>query len=257
MDEVKTTVDGRPAWVDLASSDSAASREFYAKLFGWEVVVSPDPQFGGYAMATIAGQEVAGIGPTMAPGQPTAWAVYIGTSDVDEIARRVVAAGGTVVAPSMDVGDLGRLAVFQDTIGAHISAWQAKAMGGFHHGGPNTYGWAELNARGLEAALPFYEKVFGWTEKTSEMGEGSPPYTEFLADGEAVAGAMEMAPAVPAKVPSFWMVYFTVASVDDVLKQGVAGGAELMMGPTDYPGGRFAILRDPQGATFGLIAMHD
>jgi predicted enzyme related to lactoylglutathione lyase len=68
---------------------------------------------------------------------------------------------------------------------------------------------------------------------------------------------MEMAPAIPAEVPSFWMVYFSVASVDEVLKQGVAGGAELMMGPTDYPGGRFAILRDPQGATFGLIAMRD
>jgi predicted enzyme related to lactoylglutathione lyase len=257
MDEAKTAAAGKPAWVDLSSSDPAASRAFYAKLFGWDVEVSPDPRFGGYAMATIAGKEVAGIGPTMAAGQPTAWAVYVGTEDAADLAQKVQAAGGTVIAPPMDVGEAGCLAVFRDTIGAHISAWQPGQMGAFQHGGPNTYGWAELNARGLEAALPFYEKVFGWTEKTSEMGEGIPPYTEFLADGEAVAGAMEMAPTVPAEVPSFWMVYFSVASVDDVLKKGVASGAELMMGPTDYPGGRFAILRDPQGATFGLITTHD
>jgi predicted enzyme related to lactoylglutathione lyase len=256
MDEVRTAIDGRPAWVDLASSDAPASREFYARLFGWDVVVSPDPQFGGYAMAAIAGREVAGIGPTMAPGQPTSWAVHIGTSDVDEIARKVRAAGGTVVAPPMNVGDLGRLAVLQDPIGAHISAWQPVQMRGFHRGVPNTFGWAELNARGLEGAVTFYEKVFGWRARVSDTGDGAPPYTEFLVDGEAVAGAMEMAPMVPAQVPSFWLVYFSVVSIDDTQAKAVAGGAELMMGSTEYPGGRFAILRDPQGATFGLITTH-
>jgi predicted enzyme related to lactoylglutathione lyase len=153
----------------------------------------------------------------------------------------------------MNVGVMGRLAVFRDPIGAHISAWQPAQMGGFHHDAPDTFGWAELNARGLQAALPFYEKVFGWATKVSEMGEGAPPYTEFLVDGESVAGAMEMAPMVPAEVPSFWLVYFNVTSVDEAGAKAVAAGAELRMGPTDYPGGRFAVLQDPQGATFGLI----
>ena len=256
MDEAKTAVASRPAWVDLSSSDPAGSREFYSKLFGWDVEVSPDPQFGGYAMAKIAGKDVAGIGPTQSPEQPTAWAVHIGTADAEELAQRVRAAGGTVVAPPFPVGEEGRLAVFQDTIGAYISAWQPIQMSGFHRGEPNTFGWAELNARGREAALPFYQKVFGWTARTSEMGEGAPPYTEFLVNGESIAGAIEMAPMVPAEVPSFWMVYFSVTSVADMLTKAVAGGAEVMMGPTDYPGGRFAVLRDPQGATFGLLTMN-
>ena len=256
MDEVKTAVENRPAWVDLSSSDPGASRGFYATLFGWDVQVTPDPRYGGYAMAKVGGNDVAGIGPVMMPGQPTAWGVHIGTGSVDAVVGRVQAAGGTVVAPPMDVGDMGRLAVFRDPIGAHISAWQPSEMGSFHHGAPNTFGWAELNARGLQGAVPFYEKVFGWTARISEMGEGAPPYTEFLLDGEVVAGAMEMGPMVPAQVPSFWMVYFNVASVDEGQAKAVAGGAELLMGPTEYPGGRFAILRDPQGATFGLITMH-
>ena len=71
-------------------------------------------------------------------------------------------------------------------------------MGGFQTDAPNSFGWAELNARGIDKAIPFYTSVFGWTTRTSEMGEGQPPYTEFLLDGESIAGAWEMSPMVPA-----------------------------------------------------------
>ena len=160
-----TATTNRPAWVDLSSSDAAASREFYSKLFGWEVVVSPDPQYGGYAMARVGGEEVAGIGPKMSPEAPTAWSVYIGTSEADGLAQKVQDAGGTVIAPAFDVGDQGRMAVFQDPSGAFISAWQPSAMGAFKSGGLHTFGWAELSARGIEKAVPFYKSVFGWTDK--------------------------------------------------------------------------------------------
>lgn len=71
---------GRPAWVDLSSSDPTASHAFYSAILDWKIVVSPDPQYGGYAMARIDGRDVAGIGPSQ-PGAPTAWALYIGTED--------------------------------------------------------------------------------------------------------------------------------------------------------------------------------
>lgn len=243
----------KPAWVDLSSSDPAASREFYSKLFGWQVEVDPDPQYGGYALARIGGRDVAGIGPKMMPEAPTAWMAYIGTDDADALADRVKAAGGNVIAPPMEVGDQGRMAVFQDPSGAFISAWQRKAMGGFSTDSPNTFGWAELNARGLDKAVAFYAAVFGWVSKTSEMGEGQPPYTEFLLRGESIAGAMEMNPMVPAQVPSYWMVYFEVSDVDGSFRKATEAGAQEMLAPQDFPGGRFAILTDPQGAVFGLL----
>ena len=85
------------------------------------------------------------------------------------------------------------------------------------------------------------------------MGEGQPPYTEFLLDGRSVAGAMEMNPMVPAQVPSYWMVYFSVDDVDETYRKALAAGAHEMLPPGDFPGGRFAIVSDPQGATFGLL----
>lgn len=255
MADARAAVANKPVWVDLASSDAGASRDFYSKLFGWKVEVSPDPQYGGYAVAQIDGKDVAGIGPKMSPEAPTAWSVYIGTHDAEELAGTVSAAGGTVVMPPFDVGDQGRMAVFQDPSGAFISAWQPKAMSGFQAGAANTFGWAELNARGIEKAIPFYQQVFGWTAKTSDMGEGAPPYTEFQLDGQSIAGGMEMNPMIPADVPSHWLVYFGVEDVDRSFEAATAAGARELMAPQDFPGGRFGILADPQGAAFGILKM--
>jgi hypothetical protein len=218
---------GKPIWVDLFSGDPEGSRAFYARLFGWHVEVNSDPQYGGYALATIGGQPVAGIGPKMMPEAPTAWSIYIGTPDADELAKTVQAAGGTVIAPPMTVGDQGRMAVFQDPSGAFISAWQPISMAGSIEGRSNTFRWAELNSRGFERAARFDEAVFGWVPQLSPM--------------------------VPAFVPSYWMVCFSVADVDASHRTALEAGATEMLAPQDFPGGRFAILGDPQGATFGLI----
>ena len=255
MAETKTAVVNKPAWVELSSADAAGSRTYYGGLFGWNIEVIEDPQYGGYGMARIDGHDVAGIGPTQSPQQPTAWSLYIGTADAGELAKRVEAAGGKVVAPPFDVGAQGRMAVFQDPSGAFVSGWQPATMGAFHAGEPNTFGWAELNARGIEKAIPFYEQVFGWKAHTREAGEGAPPYTEFHIGDDPIAGAMEMNPMVPAEVPSYWMIYFNVPDVDQAFAKATGSGGQEMMAPQDFPGGRFAIVRDAQGAFFGLLTM--
>jgi len=246
----------KPVWIDVYSDDAAAQRAFYAGLFGWQIEVSPDPQYGGYAQATIGGKDVAGIGPKMMPEAPTAWAIYIGTADVVALAARVQAAGGKVIAPPMQIGDQGSMAVFQDPAGAFISAWQPAMMeGGLIGAGAGTFGWAELNSRGLDQALPFYRDVFGWDTKLGTMGEGGPRYIEFSAGGQLIGGGMDMNPMVPAEVPSYWTVYFTVDDVDTSFRKALGLGAREMLAPQDFAGGRFAILGDPQGASFGLLKM--
>jgi predicted enzyme related to lactoylglutathione lyase len=256
MAEAKTAVANKPAWVDLSTSDAPAAREFYAKVFGWKIEVNPDPQYGGYGMANVGGKQVAGIGPKMSPDAPTAWSVYIGTDNADDLAKKVQAAGGKVIAPPFDVGDQGRMAVFQDPTGAFISGWQPRAMNAeFPSGEAGTFAWAELSSRGVDKALPFYQKVFGWTTKTSDMGPDSPPYNEFQLGGESIAGGQEMQPMVPAQVPSYWLAYFGVDDVDKSFKTATQAGAKEIVAPMDFPGGRFAIVSDPQGAAFGLLKM--
>ena len=253
MAEAKTALLNRPTWVDLSTSDAGGAREFYSKLFGWQVEVSPDPMYGGYGMAKKDGRDVAGIGPKMAAEAPTAWSVYIGTDDIDGLAGKVAAAGGTVAMAPFDVGAAGRMAVFQDPSGAFICAWQAGDMAGFEAKGPGTYGWGELNARGFDKALAFYGSVFGWGEKRYPMGDMPGEYHEFQLGGETIAGGMEMAPPVPAEMPSYWLVYFSVEDPDASYAKALELGGREMLPPQDFPGGRFAIVSDPQGAAFGLL----
>lgn len=250
-----TAKEPKPAWVELATDDPAASREFYSQLLGWNVAISEDPQYGGYSMARLSDGDgdVAGITAKMMPEAPTAWGLYIETDDAAALGDAVQAAGGTVIAPAFDVGDMGRMAVFADPTGAVISAWQAGSMRTFRTGDVGTFGWAELNARGIGQAIEFYGKVLGWRAETNPMGEGQPDYTQFYVGEESIAGAMEMQPAIPAEVPSYWMVYFNVSDVDAAFVRANELGATGVVPPSPMPGGRFAIVNDPQGAVFGLL----
>jgi predicted enzyme related to lactoylglutathione lyase len=245
---------GVPVWADIASPDAAATRQFYSGLLGWQVEVNPDPQYGGYGIAKVDGNDVAGVGPQQQQPGPTVWSLYIGTEDLDGLAQAVTAAGGTVVAPPFPVGDQGRMAVFQDPTGGFISGWESAVMTGFQTEGAGAYGWAELNARGVDTVIPFYERVFGWTHRDSDMGPGQ-RYTEFLKDGVSIAGAWEMNAAMPAEVPTYWQIYFNVDDVDASHRKALDLGGRETVAPQDFPGGRFAIISDPQGASVGLLRL--
>ena len=258
MAEAKTAVAHKPVWTDLATSDAEAAREFYGKVFGWKVEVNPDPQYGGYALAKVGGKDVAGIGPKQMEEAPTAWTVYIGTQDADDTVKKAQAAGGNVIVPTMAVGDQGKMAIIQDPSGAMIGVWQSQNMTGAQLiDKPNSMGWAELNSRGVDKAKPFYTKLFNWGEKTTPGAGENPEYTEFQTGGQSIAGAMEMNPMVPAEVPSYWLVYFNVDNVDKAFKHVTDAGGKEMLAPQDMPGGRFAIVSDPQGASFGLLKMEE
>lgn len=240
---------GEPTWIDLASSDLAASHAFYGSLFGWDAGEG-DPDFGGYGMYTLGGKSIAGFAPLMFPGQPEAWSCYISVEDADKTAGLVTQYGGQVHAEPMDVGDLGRMAFFVDPRQGYLGIWQPKAMTGadvIQEEG--TLGWVELSTRDLPGVLDFYSGVFGW----STRDDGG--YTEFQIGSLSVAGATDMPEMVPAEVAAFWMPYFIAGDVRAKAAQaGELGGTVLL--PFGTGGGvEFSVVRDPQGASFGLLHM--
>jgi uncharacterized protein len=245
---------GVPSWVDLATPDVTAAAEFYGSLFGWEVPETP-AEFGGYRMATLRGRNVAGIGPQMQPGMPTAWSTYVATDDADATAKAVADAGGQTFMAPMDVMEAGRMAVFADSTGAAFGVWQA----GMHTGAgivnePVSLSWNELATREPDKATAFYRDVFGWQPQVHQMGPSS--YTEWLLDGESsIAGMMPMDENFPAEVPAHWRVYFSVADADATVAKATELGGAVHVPPMDIPQGRIATLGDPQGAMFSVIQL--
>jgi uncharacterized protein len=242
---------GTPSYVDIGSPDPDATAAFYSALFGW-TVNDLGPDAGGYKMAQIDGDDVAGIGPQQAPGPPY-WTTYFTVDDADAAAKAVEAAGGSVLAPGMDVMDAGRMAVCMDPNGAAFSVWQPKAsIGSYRVNEHGTLCWSELNTWKFEDAKKFYGDVFGWTY------QGDDTYAQPLVDGQSVAGVMPMSTdRVAAETPEHWLVYFAVDDVQAAAAKIKELGGTTMMDPFPVPDvGTMTVGMDPLGAVFGIIELN-
>ena len=245
---------GVPCWVDLGSPDIAKAADFYSALFGWECPEGTE-ETGFYRVATLKGRPVAGLMPQMNPGPPV-WSSYIAVDDADATLAAAEQQGGTVIVPGMDVMTLGRMGFFADAQGAAIGVWQAMDFPGAGIvNEPGAWSWTELLTTDTEAAKAFYGAVFGWGERTS----GEPPmvYTEWQVRGRSVGGMMQKPPMLPAEVPPFWGVYFTVTDTDATIDKVASLGGSTMMGPMDIEPGRMAVVADPTGAAFSVITLNE
>jgi hypothetical protein len=253
MPIVTSYAPGTPSWVDLASPDLAASAAFYSTLFGWDAVDQGE-EAGHYHMFEIDGVPVAGAGPIMMDGQPPAWTTYVSVEDADESVAKVKAAGGMVFVEPMDVLDVGRMAVFADPTGAAAAVWQpGRHIGAGLVNEAGALAWNELNTRDTAAASQFYGAVFGWESVPIAMGPMT--YNELQLGGRTIAGMLDIPGDVPGEVPAHWLAYFGTADTDSTVAAATSSGATLAVGPVDIPAGRFAVLADPTGAMFAVIAL--
>lgn len=254
MAEAVTIETNTPGWFDLGTSEPEASHGFYSKLFGWTADVIPDPQAGGYGFFNLDGKMIGGVGPLQDEQQPSCWNTYILVRDAAAVAAEASAAGGTVLAGPMDVMGQGTMAMITDPSGAVIGLWQpAEHQGVQVKNAPGSASWSELHSRDIDGAKPFYKRLFGWETRDAEMGGGM-TYTEFKADDTSVAGGTPLGPGED-NGPSYWLVYFGVEDVDQSTARATELGGTTLVPAMDFPGGRFSVVRDPQGAVFGLLRM--
>ena len=247
-----TYAQGIPCWVDLATSDVDGAIAFYGELLGWEAGEASGPEFGGYRMLRLGGDDDAGLGPAQ-EGQPSHWNNNVAVDDVEAITERIEAAGGDEVIGPLDVGDSGRMSVFQDPAGAYFSVWQA----GDHHGAqrvnePGALTMNELDTRDFDGAVSFYREVFGWEAEPVEQG-GRVVYAQWKLDGRLIAGLLPMGDTFPPEVPPHWRPYFGVPDLDEAIDQVKSRGGRVLMEPMAVPSGRFVAILDPQGAALSLF----
>ena len=113
--------------------------------------------------------------------------------------------------------------------------------------------WEDLMTTDTTSAATFYNKVGGLKTAPAPF---DPSYTTFLGSGTGMGGLMPLADDARAMgAPPNWLSYVGTDNVDDTVRQAEALGGKVLKAAADIPNvGRFAILRDPQGAVFAVFS---
>ncbi|MFE4664352.1 VOC family protein [Streptomyces sp. NPDC056716] len=243
-------VPGGPCWTEVGTSDLEAAKAFYTELFGWRTETDRRQEAGGYTMAHLGDAPVAALTPLYQESQPVAWNVSFQVADVDAAARTVSEVGGALLLDPMDVLDIGRFAVAADPTGAVFQMWQPRTFEGAGlFNAPGSLGWVELRTRNPDLAKTFYPQVFSWTVSVSER------YPQWGIAGADFGGMTTMDDKFPPEVPPHWLPYFAVTDVATAAATATNASGTVLMEPTTFQDGlRIAVLRDPQGAAFGVYA---
>ena len=255
-----THVDKHPAgsfcWIELATTDQKAAKDFYSSLFGWSPQDSPIGPNEVYTIFKLEGRDAA-AGYTLredqrAHGVPPNWMIYITVDSADQAAAKAKQLGATMVMPPFDVMDLGRMAVIQDPTGAHFCVWQAAKNTGIGIAGVSgSLCWADLSTPDPKHAGDFYSPLFGWQIMVDEKDKSG--YLH-IKNGEHFIRGIPPAAHRPPGVPPHWLAYFWVDDVDASAAKAKQMGANLCVLPMTIENvGRMAVIADPQGAVFAIF----
>jgi hypothetical protein len=251
---------GSFCWFELATSDQAAAKNFYASVFGWAVNDSPMGTGEIYTIFRLDGQDAAAayaMRPEQrAQGMPPNWMVYVLVKNADETAARAKQLGGTVIVEPFDVADNGRMSVIQDPTGAMFSAWQPMKHTGTGITAVNgTAVWADLSTTDQVRGAKFYSDLLGWKMVEGESMRPAAPGSYFhIVNGKDMIGGVPPSEYRAPGAPSNWMIYFQVADCDaTIAKVKSLGGRAVAPAMTMENVGRFAVLSDAQGAVFAII----
>jgi uncharacterized protein len=243
---------GVPHWTTCLVHDLDRAMKFYGQVFGWEFDVSRED---GYAVATLRGREVAGIG-TVAAAQPDvqpAWITEVCIDDAATTVEAVIRAGGSVLAGPMDMSPASVLTVVADPSGAVFCATQPVGRAGAELvNEPSTWTMSALSTPDPAKVAEFYRNVFGW--EPEEFGPitmwrlpgyvGGEPTQPVARDVIAVAQPSDDTPR--------WNVDFRIDDADRAARAVVEGGGAVIAEPADqqFVPFRQAVLADPDGAVF-------
>jgi len=113
--------------------------------------------------------------------------------------------------------------------------------------------WFDLTAPNAAELRDFYSQVVGWSTSEVEMGGYSDYCMNEAGTGKTVAGICH-ARGVNSELPPVWLVYITVADLEQSMKRAVALGGRIIAGPKGMGNqGRYGVISDLSGAAVALF----
>ena len=255
MAVVTSTLLGRPVWYELMTTDMKAAESFYKTVVGW----TTEPFSGAgqpYTALNRAGN--VGVGGIMnRPAEvnaPPFWAMYIAVPRLEDAVAQITRRGGKPHTDVISIPNVGRLRLIMDPQAAAFYIIEPASSEQRPEGVPEIgdASWHELMTTDMDAAMKFYQEVFGW-QPTESMDMGPMGKYQMFNRQQAMIGGIMNKPKEMAHVPPNWQIYFRVSDVDAAAERITAAGGKILNGPMDVPDGdRIVNAMDPQGAAFGL-----
>ncbi|HEY1655282.1 MAG TPA: VOC family protein [Candidatus Tumulicola sp.] len=111
--------------VELATTDLPKAKEFYGKLFDWDL---SDSSVEGYTLIGV-GENEYGVGGGMmkAPvaNMPSNWMAYVAVSDIEGATAKAKSLGAKVLTEVTPIDSMGWISVIQDPTGAVLGLFKA------------------------------------------------------------------------------------------------------------------------------------
>lgn len=243
------TIDaGRFTWFEQLSKDPRAALRFYTETLPWKSESLPMGT-QSYTMLLAGEQGIGGLADLPKHVDTPHWISYVSVDDVVATARRVVANGGKALMDAFDIPGVGKMQPVADPQGAAFFLFRSAEGDKPAAKGPGAFHWNELWCDDAKSAAEFYAKVLGYTYSTMETPTGA---YYVLANGEQQRAGIMTSPV--AGIPSHWLPYVDVPDLDASLARVTRNEGSVEGEAMEMPGiGRFAFIRDPQGARLGLI----
>ncbi len=122
-----TVAQGNVAHIEFASSNLAASRRFYERIFGWHFEEAPGME--EYLMFATPNGQGGGFdaGPRSSGPSATGPILHIEVDDIDATLARVSEMGGKTLVPRTKISDEhGHFALFLDNVGNRLGLWSPR-----------------------------------------------------------------------------------------------------------------------------------
>ena len=111
----------------------------------------------------------------------------------------------------------------------------------------------ELVTPDLARAKQFYGSLLGWTFR--DLAADDLAYAEVMLGDRAIGGLFQRSMPAGEQRQSAWLTYLAALDTDATVQMALQHGAKLLFGPRSFPDrGREAVLTDPQGAVFAVLA---
>ena len=114
--------------VELNTPDPKKAKEFYSKLFQWQLDDVENKEVPGGVYTTIKVGEGTGGGiMKQVPNGPSGWLAYVLVDDIRAATKKAQSLGAEVMKDVTEVMGMGWLSFIKDPTGSILGLWQPKS----------------------------------------------------------------------------------------------------------------------------------